>query len=87
MNKYIQQGADTLRPCPKCGHIPHRVDYVFMGWDDGYSYECKHCGHRAESGYTMPEAVAQWNFEALAREQQIEGRQIDYATGTDNFDK
>ena len=85
MNKYMQQGADTLRPCPKCGQIPHRVDYIFMGWDDGYSYECKHCGYRAESGYTMPEAVAQWNFEALPREQQIEGRQIDYATGTNNF--
>ena len=41
MNKYMQQGADTLRPCPKCGQIPHRVDYIFMGWDDGYAYECK----------------------------------------------
>lgn len=67
MDNNIKQG-DTLSPCPCCGHTPHRVDYVFMGWDEGYAYECKRCGYRAESGYTMPEAVELWNYLALPME-------------------
>lgn len=82
MNKYIQQGADSLSPCPCCGHIPQFVDYEYMGLDGGYAYKCQACGFMAEAGYTFAEARYQWNFQAQPKECQIEGRVINYATGT-----
>lgn len=83
MTKYMEQQTETLSPCPCCGHVPHSVDYEYMGLDDGYAYKCLQCGFIAESGYTFREARAQWNYQAQPQECQTEGRVIDYATDTD----
>lgn len=65
-----------ITSCKSCGYTEvRRTDRVYLGLDEGYLIKCPRCGAFSAPGYTVEEAIENWNIENNVSEEEKDMKQ------------